>query len=55
MSIDDLAKIVKLYAFENRGDPEFFHAIEQDLLDRDLEYVPVQILGTLLKGFSYCN
>lgn len=53
MSIDDISNLVNIYAHSNKYTKEFFRDIENELMERDWEFVPVHCVSKLLKGFSY--
>lgn len=45
MSIEEIARTVKLYAHANRSNPTFFREIENELFERDMEYVNYKSIG----------
>ncbi|EGR31601.1 hypothetical protein IMG5_106540 [Ichthyophthirius multifiliis] len=55
MSIEEIARTVKLYAHSNRSNPDFFRLIENELFERELDVVNYRVVGTLLEGFSHSN
>lgn len=55
MSIEEIARMTKLYAHANRSNPTFFREIENELFERDMEYVPYRSIGMILEGFSHAN
>lgn len=55
MSIDEIARTVRLYAHANKSNPEFFRDIENEIFERDLEYIPYKSIGMILEGFSHAN
>ncbi|EAR90623.2 hypothetical protein TTHERM_00123730 (macronuclear) [Tetrahymena thermophila SB210] len=55
MSIDEIARTVRLYAHANRSNPQFFREIENELFERDMEYVNYRSVGMILEGFSHAN
>ena len=55
MTVDEIANVLHLYAYANRSDNRFFREIETELLSRELEFVPVHLVGKILKAFSYSN
>ena len=55
MSVEEIADVLSVYAYVNRHNPQFFRDIETELLDRELELVPVHLVGKILKAYSYTN
>ena len=55
MSLEEIARVVKLYAYSNRSNPTFFREIETALFERDMDYINYRSIGTILEGFSYSN
>lgn len=55
MSIEEIARTAKLYAHANRSNPSFFREIENEIFERDMEYVNYKTIGVLLEAFSHAN
>jgi hypothetical protein len=55
MSIDEIARTVKLYSHANKSNVSFFRDIENELFERDMEYVDYRCIGVILEGFSHAN
>jgi hypothetical protein len=55
MSIEEIARVIKLYAHSNRSNPSFFRAIENELFERELDCVNYKYIGVILEGFSHSN
>lgn len=55
MSIDEIARTARLYAQANRSNAVFFREIENEIFERDMDYVNYTTIGVLLEAFSHAN
>ncbi|KRX08409.1 hypothetical protein PPERSA_08608 [Pseudocohnilembus persalinus] len=55
MSINEISNLVYLFSHANKQTKQFFRDIENELMERDFEFIPIDCIQKLLKGFSYCN
>lgn len=44
MSIKDISNLVYLYSYANKHSPEFFRDIENELMERDFDFVPIDCI-----------
>lgn len=44
MSIKDISNLVYFYAYSNKHSPEFFRDIENEIIEREFEYVPIECI-----------
>lgn len=55
MTVEEIADLLYVYAYSNRHNPQFFRDIETEILERDLELVPIHCVGKILQAYSYSN